>query len=159
MNDLLSIRRALVSVYDKTGLVELGRTLADAGVEIVSTGSTAATLAGAGLAVTSVEQVTGFPECLDGRVKTLHPHIHAGLLAVEVLSPSTRSVDLMLKRGVYAESGVGAYWVVDPLEPSVQAWRLVEGDWVDVGAATGSDVLPLEHPFPIQIVPADLLDL
>lgn len=81
------------------------------------------------------------------------------LLAVEVLSPSTRSVDLMLKRGVYAESGVGAYWVVDPLEPSVQAWRLVEGDWVDVGAATGSDVLCLEHPFPVQIVPADLLDL
>ncbi len=81
MNDLLPIRRALVSTYDKTGLVELGRALVDAGVEIVSTGSTAATLAGAGLPVTPVEQVTGFPECLDGRVKTLHPHIHAGLLA------------------------------------------------------------------------------
>ncbi|MGV8907562.1 MAG: bifunctional phosphoribosylaminoimidazolecarboxamide formyltransferase/IMP cyclohydrolase [Propionicimonas sp.] len=81
MTDLLPIRRALVSVYDKTGLVELGRALANAGVEIVSTGSTSATLAGAGLPVTSVEQVTGFPECLDGRVKTLHPHIHAGLLA------------------------------------------------------------------------------
>ncbi|HEY3407212.1 MAG TPA: bifunctional phosphoribosylaminoimidazolecarboxamide formyltransferase/IMP cyclohydrolase, partial [Propionicimonas sp.] len=81
MNDLLPIRRALVSVYDKTGLVELGRALVDAGVEIVSTGSTAGTLAAAGLAVTPVEQVTGFPECLDGRVKTLHPHIHAGLLA------------------------------------------------------------------------------
>ena len=81
MNDLLPIRRALVSVYDKTGLVELGRALVDAGVEIVSTGSTAATLAGAGLPVTPVERVTGFPECLDGRVKTLHPHIHAGLLA------------------------------------------------------------------------------
>ncbi|MFZ0529699.1 MAG: bifunctional phosphoribosylaminoimidazolecarboxamide formyltransferase/IMP cyclohydrolase [Propionicimonas sp.] len=81
MNDLLAIRRALVSVYDKTGLIDLGRALAAAGVEIVSTGSTAATLAGAGLAVTPVEQVTGFPECLDGRVKTLHPHIHAGILA------------------------------------------------------------------------------
>jgi phosphoribosylaminoimidazolecarboxamide formyltransferase/IMP cyclohydrolase len=81
MTDLLPIRRALVSVYDKTGLVELGRALVDAGVEIVSTGSTASTLAGAGLPVTPVEQVTGFPECLDGRVKTLHPHIHAGLLA------------------------------------------------------------------------------
>jgi phosphoribosylaminoimidazolecarboxamide formyltransferase/IMP cyclohydrolase len=81
MNDLLPIRRALVSVYDKTGLVELGRALVEAGVEIVSTGSTAGTLAAAGLPVTRVEQVTGFPECLDGRVKTLHPHIHAGLLA------------------------------------------------------------------------------
>ena len=90
MTDLLPIRRALVSVYDKTGLVELGRALAEAGVEIVSTGSTAATLAAAGVPVTPVEQVTGFPECLDGRVKTLHPHIHAGLLA-DLRLPSHRS--------------------------------------------------------------------
>jgi phosphoribosylaminoimidazolecarboxamide formyltransferase/IMP cyclohydrolase len=76
-----SIRRALVSVSDKTGLVELGRALADAGVQIVSTGSTAAQLADAGVAVVAVSDVTGFPECLDGRVKTLHPSIHAGLLA------------------------------------------------------------------------------
>ncbi len=81
MNDLLPVRRALVSVYDKSGLVELGTALAAAGVEIVSTGSTAATLSAAGVAVTPVEQVTGFPECLDGRVKTLHPRIHAGILA------------------------------------------------------------------------------
>jgi phosphoribosylaminoimidazolecarboxamide formyltransferase/IMP cyclohydrolase len=81
MTDLLPVRRALVSVYDKSGLVELGTALAAAGVEIVSTGSTAATLAAAGVPVTPVEQVTGFPECLDGRVKTLHPHIHAGILA------------------------------------------------------------------------------
>jgi phosphoribosylaminoimidazolecarboxamide formyltransferase/IMP cyclohydrolase len=70
-----------VSVSDKTGLVELGRTLADAGVQIVSTGSTAALLSEAGVPVTAVSDVTGFPECLDGRVKTLHPSIHAGLLA------------------------------------------------------------------------------
>ncbi len=81
MNDTSPIRRALVSVYDKTGLVDLGRALTAAGVEIVSTGSTAGTLAAAGLPVTPVESVTGFPECLDGRVKTLHPAIHAGLLA------------------------------------------------------------------------------
>ena len=81
MNDQLPLRRALVSVYDKTGLAELGAALARAGVEIVSTGSTAATLAAAGVPVTPVEQVTGFPEVLDGRVKTLHPAIHAGLLA------------------------------------------------------------------------------
>ena len=75
------IKRALLSVYDKTGLVELAQALAAAGVEIVSTGSTAATVEAAGLPVTRVEQLTGFPECLDGRVKTLHPRVHAGLLA------------------------------------------------------------------------------
>lgn len=75
------VRRALVSVYDKSGLAELARGLADAGVEIVSTGSTAKTIASAGVPVTPVDDVTGFPECLDGRVKTLHPHVHGGLLA------------------------------------------------------------------------------
>ncbi|MGY0018158.1 bifunctional phosphoribosylaminoimidazolecarboxamide formyltransferase/IMP cyclohydrolase [Streptomyces sp. cg35] len=75
------IRRALVSVYDKTGLEELARGLHEAGVELVSTGSTAAKIAAAGVPVTKVEDVTGFPECLDGRVKTLHPKVHAGILA------------------------------------------------------------------------------
>ena len=75
------VRRALVSVYDKTGLIDLARALADAGVEIVSTGSTAGTIAAAGIAVTGVEDLTGFPECLEGRVKTLHPRVHAGILA------------------------------------------------------------------------------
>ena len=75
------LRRALVSVYDKTGLVELGAGLHAAGVEIVSTGSTAAALAAAGVPVTPVAEVTGFPEVLGGRVKTLHPAVHAGLLA------------------------------------------------------------------------------
>jgi phosphoribosylaminoimidazolecarboxamide formyltransferase/IMP cyclohydrolase len=75
------IRRALISVYDKTGLVELARGLADAGVEIISTGSTAKIIANGGIPVTPVEEVTGFPEVLEGRVKTLHPAVHAGLLA------------------------------------------------------------------------------
>ncbi|MER6011312.1 bifunctional phosphoribosylaminoimidazolecarboxamide formyltransferase/IMP cyclohydrolase [Streptomyces bluensis] len=75
------IRRALVSVYDKTGLGELARGLHEAGVQIVSTGSTAARIADAGVPVTKVEELTGFPECLDGRVKTLHPRVHAGILA------------------------------------------------------------------------------
>ncbi len=79
--DVVPFRRALLSVSDKTGVVELGRALAGAGVELVSTGSTAKMLADAGLAVTEVAQVTGFQEALDGRVKTLHPAIHAGLLA------------------------------------------------------------------------------
>ena len=77
----IKVRRALISVFDKTGLLELGAGLAEAGVEIVSTGSTAAKLREAGIAVTPVDELTGFPECLDGRVKTLHPHVHAGILA------------------------------------------------------------------------------
>ncbi|MGI8646837.1 MAG: bifunctional phosphoribosylaminoimidazolecarboxamide formyltransferase/inosine monophosphate cyclohydrolase [Acidimicrobiales bacterium] len=75
------VRRALISVYDKTGLSELAAALAAAGVQIVSTGSTAARIAELGVDVTSVSEVTGFAECLDGRVKTLHPRIHAGILA------------------------------------------------------------------------------
>ena len=80
-HDRRPIRRALVSVYDKANLTHIGALLVDAGVELVSTGSTARTLVEAGLPVTPVERVTGFPECLDGRVKTLHPGVHAGLLA------------------------------------------------------------------------------
>ncbi len=75
------LRRALVSVHDKTGLEELARGLHEAGVVLVSTGSTAARIAGTGVPVTAVEELTGFPECLDGRVKTLHPRVHAGILA------------------------------------------------------------------------------
>jgi phosphoribosylaminoimidazolecarboxamide formyltransferase/IMP cyclohydrolase len=75
------VRRALISVYDKTGLDELARGLHEAGVEIVSTGSTAARIRDLGVPVTAVDEVTGFPEILGGRVKTLHPHVHAGLLA------------------------------------------------------------------------------
>lgn len=81
------IRRALISVYDKTGLVELATALGAAGVQIVSTGSTAAAIRAAGVEVVSVSDVTGFPEILDGRVKTLHPHVHAGLLA-DLRNPS-----------------------------------------------------------------------
>jgi phosphoribosylaminoimidazolecarboxamide formyltransferase/IMP cyclohydrolase len=77
----IPISRALISVYDKAGLEELAAGLHAAGVEIVSTGSTAARITAAGVPVTPVEQLTGFPECLDGRVKTLHPRVHAGLLA------------------------------------------------------------------------------
>jgi phosphoribosylaminoimidazolecarboxamide formyltransferase/IMP cyclohydrolase len=81
MSDRAPIRRALLGVYDKTGIEELARGLAAAGVELVSTGATARRIAEAGVPVTPVEKVTGFPECLDGRVKTLHPAVHAGILA------------------------------------------------------------------------------
>ena len=80
-DDRQPVRRALVSVYDKTDLEELAAGLHEAGVALVSTGSTAARIAAAGVPVTPVEELTGFPECLDGRVKTLHPLVHAGILA------------------------------------------------------------------------------
>ena len=79
--DMIPIRRALLSVSDKTGLLDLARALAGHGVELVSTGGTAAALRGGGLAVREVAELTGAPEMLDGRVKTLHPAVHSGLLA------------------------------------------------------------------------------
>ncbi len=82
MTDLVPLRRALISVSDKTGLLDLGRALAERGVDLISTGGTARDLRAAGLTVTEVADVTGFPEMMDGRVKTLHPKVHGGLLAL-----------------------------------------------------------------------------
>ena len=77
----MKIRRALVSVHDKTGVVDLAKALSGFGVEIISTGGTARLLRDSGVAVRDVAEVTGFPEMMDGRVKTLHPGIHGGILA------------------------------------------------------------------------------
>jgi phosphoribosylaminoimidazolecarboxamide formyltransferase / IMP cyclohydrolase len=96
----VAIARALISVYDKTGLAGLAQALHRAGAEIVSTGSTAAAISAAGLPVTRVEDLTGFPECLDGRVKTLHPKIHAGLLADATRPEHRAALD---------ELGIGAF--------------------------------------------------
>ena len=82
MTDLFPVRRALISVSDKTGLVELAHVLAAGGIELLSTGGSAKTLRDAGLEVRDVAEVTGFPEMMDGRVKTLHPNVHGGLLAL-----------------------------------------------------------------------------
>ncbi|WP_058486099.1 bifunctional phosphoribosylaminoimidazolecarboxamide formyltransferase/IMP cyclohydrolase [Defluviitalea phaphyphila] len=76
------MRRALISVSDKTGIVEFAKKINDLGFEIISTGGTAKVIADAGIKVIGISEITGFPECLDGRVKTLHPNIHAGLLAI-----------------------------------------------------------------------------
>jgi len=110
--DAVRIRRALVSVSDKTGLVPLAQSLADNGIEIVSTGSTAQAIRDAGLAVTDVAAVTGVPEMLDGRVKTLHPAIHGGLLADLRLEDHERQL---------AERGISPFeLVVVNLYPFVQ---------------------------------------
>ncbi|MGA9582057.1 MAG: bifunctional phosphoribosylaminoimidazolecarboxamide formyltransferase/IMP cyclohydrolase, partial [Allosphingosinicella sp.] len=82
MQDKVKVARALLSVSDKTGLVELARALAGRGIELISTGGTAAALRDAGLEVKDVSELTAFPEMMDGRVKTLHPKVHGGLLAV-----------------------------------------------------------------------------
>ncbi|MFE7743191.1 bifunctional phosphoribosylaminoimidazolecarboxamide formyltransferase/IMP cyclohydrolase [Nocardia sp. NPDC057455] len=99
MSERKPISRALVSVYDKTGLVELATGLHAAGIELVSTGSTAGKIADAGIPVTKVEDLTGFPETLDGRVKTLHPRVHAGILAD---SRKQEHVDQLVELGVEA---------------------------------------------------------
>ena len=80
--DRAPLKRALISVSDKTGLVEAARILAAAGVELVSTGGTRKAIADAGLPVKDISELTGFPEMMDGRVKTLHPIVHGGLLGV-----------------------------------------------------------------------------
>jgi phosphoribosylaminoimidazolecarboxamide formyltransferase/IMP cyclohydrolase len=101
--DVRPVRRALVSVYDKTGLEELVRGLHAAGVALVSTGGSAALIESLGLPVTKVEELTGFPECLEGRVKTLHPRVHAGILA------DTRKPDHVAQ---LADLGVEAFELV-----------------------------------------------
>ena len=82
MTDLFPLRRALLSVSDKTGLIDLARALSASGVEILSTGGSAKALRDSGIEVTDVAAVTQFPEMMDGRVKTLHPKVHGGLLAL-----------------------------------------------------------------------------
>ncbi|MGV9412565.1 bifunctional phosphoribosylaminoimidazolecarboxamide formyltransferase/IMP cyclohydrolase [Nocardia sp. NPDC003693] len=99
MSERKPIKRALVSVYDKTGLIELATGLHQSGVELVSTGSTAGKIAEAGIPVTKVEDLTGFPETLDGRVKTLHPRVHAGILAD---TRKSEHVDQLAELGVEA---------------------------------------------------------
>ena len=88
---LLGVKRALISVSDKTGVVDFARGLAGLGVELVSTGGTFAALSGAGIPVVDVASVTGFPELMDGRVKTLHPKIHGGILARRDVDAETQA--------------------------------------------------------------------
>ena len=137
------IRRALISVYDKTGLVPLAQGLHAAGVDIVSTGSTAKTIAGEGIPVTPVEDVTGFPEVLDGRVKTLHPHVHAGLLADQRKPEHVSAL---------AELGVAAFeLVVVNLYPFTQTVNSGAGvdecvEQIDIGGPSMVRAAAKNHP-------------
>src|SRR5690606_9581094 len=121
----VAIRRALISVYDKTGLEELARGLHEAGVEIVSTGSTAVRISAAGVPDMKVEKLSGFPECLDGRVKTLRAEVHAGM-------PVDRAEDVHCQRrddlGVEPLDLVLA--ALDPFDGAVDSGARL-GDWVE----------------------------
>ncbi|MGO9770867.1 MAG: bifunctional phosphoribosylaminoimidazolecarboxamide formyltransferase/IMP cyclohydrolase, partial [Roseiarcus sp.] len=127
---LAPVGRALISVSDKSGLTELGHALAARHIEIVSTGGTAAALAQAGVAVVDVTQATGFPEMMDGRLKTLHPRVHGGLLAVRsdpshlaaMLAHNIAPIDLLV---------VNLYPFEDALRRAAPFEELVEN--IDIG--------------------------
>jgi phosphoribosylaminoimidazolecarboxamide formyltransferase/IMP cyclohydrolase len=137
------VRRALVSVYDKTGLDELARGLADAGVEIVSTGSTAARIAGLGIEVTQVQDLTGFPECLDGRVKTLHPRVHAGILADLRLDDHQRQLD-ELGIAAFELVVVNLYPFADTVASGAAPDECIEQ--IDIGGPTMVRAAAKNHP-------------
>ena len=149
------IRRALLSVYDKTGLVELATALHEAGVAIVSTGSTAARVADAGLPVTPVEELTGFPECLDGRVKTLHPRVHAGILA------DTRRPEHVAQ---LAELGVEAFDLVVvnlyPFAETVASGAAVDEcvEQIDIGGPSMVRAAAKNHPSVAVVVDPERYD-
>jgi phosphoribosylaminoimidazolecarboxamide formyltransferase / IMP cyclohydrolase len=146
------VQRALVSTYDKTGLEELGRGLADAGVEVVSTGSTAARLREAGVPVTPVDAVTGFPECLDGRVKTLHPHVHAGILADRRLDAHVQQLD---------DLGIAPFDLVVvnlyPFEATVASGATPDEcvEQIDIGGPTMVRAAAKNHPSVAVVVHPD----
>ena len=143
MSDQIPIKRALVSVFDKTGLDDLVRGLAEAGVELVSTGGSAALIEGLGLPVTKVEDLTGFPECLDGRVKTLHPRVHAGILADRRLDDHVAQL---------AELGVEPFDLVVvnlyPFAATVAAGGTVEEiiEKIDIGGPSMVRAAAKNHP-------------
>lgn len=100
------------------------------------------------------------PDVLLARSETQGPRAVEGapLLAVEVLSPSTRNIDLTLKKARLQQAGCRHYWVIDPQKPSIVAWDLVGDDYVEVGTALGDGSLRLDQPFPVTITPAGLVE-
>jgi phosphoribosylaminoimidazolecarboxamide formyltransferase / IMP cyclohydrolase len=149
------IKRALVSVYDKTRLEELAAALSAAGVSIVSTGSTAATIERTGGSVIRVEELTGFPECLDGRVKTLHPAVHAGILA---------DVRLESHRAQLEELGVEPFdLVVSNLYPFTETVRSGASteecvEQIDIGGPSMVRAAAKNHPSVAIVTSPDQYD-
>lgn len=143
MSEKKPIRRALISVYDKTGLADLARGLHEAGVAIVSTGSTAKTIAAAGVPVTPVEDVTGFPEVLDGRVKTLHPRVHAGLLA-DTRKPEHLAALAELEVEAFELVVVNLYPFSETVESGASVDECVEQ--IDIGGPSMVRAAAKNHP-------------
>ncbi|GAA3702125.1 bifunctional phosphoribosylaminoimidazolecarboxamide formyltransferase/IMP cyclohydrolase [Zhihengliuella alba] len=139
----MEIRRALISVYDKSGLEELALGLHEAGVSIVSTGSTASRIAAAGVPVTEVSEITGFPECLDGRVKTLHPRVHAGILADRRLEDHVRQLD-ELEVEPFDLVVVNLYPFVDTVRSGAGQDAVVEQ--IDIGGPSMVRAAAKNHP-------------
>jgi phosphoribosylaminoimidazolecarboxamide formyltransferase/IMP cyclohydrolase len=137
------IKRALISVYDKSGLIEFATELHAQGVEIVSTGSTAATIANAGIPVIKVEELTGFPESLDGRVKTLHPIIHAGILA-DLRLPSHVSQLAELKIAPFDLVVVNLYPFVKTVKSGASIDECIEQ--IDIGGPSMVRGAAKNHP-------------
>ncbi|MCQ9164874.1 bifunctional phosphoribosylaminoimidazolecarboxamide formyltransferase/IMP cyclohydrolase [Arthrobacter sp. STN4] len=151
------IRRALISVYDKTGLEELATGLHAAGVAIVSTGSTAARIAAAGVPVTEVSELTGFPECLDGRVKTLHPMVHAGILADRRLPDHVRQLE-ELHVEPFDLVVVNLYPFVDTVKSGAEQDAVVEQ--IDIGGPSMVRAAAKNHPSVAVVVdPAKYADV
>ncbi len=141
--DAIPITRALISVSDKTGLLDLAAALAAAGVEIVSTGSTAKTISDAGHPVTEVSQVTGFPESLDGRVKTLHPAVHAGILAdLRLASHEAQLVELGIRP--FELVVVNLYPFVETIAAGVTGDAAIEQ--IDIGGPAMVRAAAKNHP-------------
>ena len=141
--DVIPVRRALVSVYDKTGLEALAQGLHSAGVALVSTGSTASRIAAAGVPVTGVDELTGFAECLDGRVKTLHPKVHAGILADRRLPDHVRQLDEL---GIEAFDLVivNLYPFLDTVASGASPDECIEQ--IDIGGPTMVRAAAKNHP-------------
>ncbi|RKW69480.1 bifunctional phosphoribosylaminoimidazolecarboxamide formyltransferase/IMP cyclohydrolase [Galactobacter caseinivorans] len=141
--DRVPLKRALISVYDKTGLEELAQGLHQAGVAIVSTGSTASRIAAAGVPVTEVADLTGFPECLEGRVKTLHPRVHAGILADRRKEDHVRQLE-ELEIEPFDLVVVNLYPFVETVQSGASQDEVVEQ--IDIGGPSMVRAAAKNHP-------------
>ena len=141
--DVRPVRRALISVFDKAGLEDLVRGLHEAGVALVSTGGSAALIESLGLPVTKVEQLTGFPECLEGRVKTLHPLVHAGILA-DTRKPDHVAQLAELRVEAFDLVVVNLYPFADTVASGAAADQIVEN--IDIGGPSMVRAAAKNHP-------------
>ena len=155
MTDMFPVRRALLSVFDKTGLIELATTLAGMGVELVSTGGSAKVLRDAGLEVRDVSALTGLPEMMDGRVKTLHPNVHGGLLALRDNNEHVQAMKIHRISGIDLLI-VNLYPFEDTVAGGADAATCVEN--IDIGGPAMIRAAAKNHSFVTTIVDVEDYD-